>query len=177
MISGGWSRKRISRHLVGAALGVIAAIAVAAPGHATVTFANFSAVSTADNFVWTKSGLNATFDNAAGAQVDFKFLDGELAGSSLLANFTLTGAETGNAASSNGAIPPVLTQPGVGGSFDFTYAGPTTTVDGHLLTTGATLLSGTFTDGSLTGTKGGGSVTFFDAGTVSFSSPWLNLAC
>ncbi len=158
-------------HLASAALGVAALALAGATQASTVTFASFSPVGSAHNIKWTNSGLNGALADT-GRPVDFKFLTGPLAGDIVLATLDLAASETGNAAIAAGGQ---LIQPGIDGNFSFTVDGAQT-VGGQAFANGANLLSGVFTTAALTGQAGGGSVTFSDSGTVSFTSSFLSLS-
>jgi hypothetical protein len=139
------------------------------------TFAEFKAVNSSDNFTWSNTGATAG-SVSSGAMVDFSYLTSTMSSpTDLLANFNLTGSTTQAAGQGNGFV----TQSGIdGGTFSFTYAGSTPfTYGGKTYTSGANLLSGTYTNAAIAGANGSQSGTFLDdsnaQGKVTFTSGLL----
>jgi PEP-CTERM motif len=140
---------------VAAALG--AAAALAAPAEA-VTFAQFEVApnSTIPNFLWTQDGAGTGGTLTAinqfgmpGAPVQFSFqtIPGM---SNLPATLTFTGTVIDTPATNYGG--QFLTQYGLNGSFEFSYAGTTPlTYNGKTYGAGADLLSGSFTSANISG--------------------------
>lgn len=86
----------------------------------------------------------------------------------LAANFTFSAKESAVATVSGGAV-----QAPYSGTFTYTYAGPTTTMGGVTLTTGETLLSGTFANAVFNATVGssaGGLTDDSITGAVAYTS-------
>ncbi|OYU15311.1 MAG: hypothetical protein CFE37_06035 [Alphaproteobacteria bacterium PA4] len=149
-----------------------AALVSAAPASAVVTtFADFSNIGNAANVRWVISAnnsggnfsKNATFystatgtANIAGARrVNFNFSQPALAGvaSGLQAMFTLNGTVTNTQAVVNGTV---ITQNNISGTFSFIQAvGSSFTVGGQTFGAGVNLLSGSFTQSSISGQRNG----------------------
>ena len=138
-----------------AAFGAVAALAGPA---GAVTVAQFYAApnSSIPDFLWEQdaSGAGGTLTavnefGQPGAPVEFNFQT--LAGmSNLPAVLTFTGVVTGTPATNYGG--QFLAQYGLSGSFEFAYAGTTPLVyNGKTYTTGADLLSGTFSSANING--------------------------
>jgi hypothetical protein len=72
----------------------------------------------------------------------------------------------------------VVVQPGLNGAFAFTYTGTGFSANGHAYTTGADLLSGRFTDGTIVafGSSGSAEDSIVGGGTVSFASSVVKFA-
>jgi hypothetical protein len=159
-------------------------LGIAAPAHA-VTFADYSATDSFSNIQWTQS-VSATSGNLAtvgvgeSANVKFSFLTPSLLNlSNLPAKFTYSGA--GPASDPASHLGGLLMQPNLNGSFSFTYTGtPDLTVGTQTFHTGANLLSGTFTNGFISGASGSGVGAVNNAisagGVLNFSSDFLTFA-
>lgn len=137
-------------------------LGAASSAHALITFASYAADPAAVNNVsWTNDGAgsgtlaNAPMDSALESgvtDVTFSFLIGGLP-TNLPADFDLSATSTSTVAVAFGVL---LAQPGITGSFHFTYDGPTQAVGGVLFTHGANLLSGSFDNAFISGILGGG---------------------
>jgi hypothetical protein len=149
------------------------------------TFAEYEDTGSGPNLSWTQSpdGLSGTLSttgDGASADVEFSFLNSSLSSlSNLPALFTFAATAPANdpavAASGN------LTESNLSGTFNFTYEGATPlTVGTHTYTTGANLLSGTFSGASLTGPQSGstGSVqdSILSGGTVTYNSAFTGFS-
>lgn len=134
---------------VAAAVGAVATLATA-PAKA-VTFAQFEMApnSTLPNMFWVQDaaktgGTLYAFD--APVQFSLQTNSGVV---NVPALFTLTGTATSTPANNLGGL---LFQGGLGGTFEFTYAGTTPLACGHsTCSTGADLLSGTFAKANISG--------------------------
>jgi hypothetical protein len=157
-----------------AAAGLCAgAFFVSAPAHA-VTFATYTQIGTKTTVDWRHTGaLNgqifSTLPGKAAANptpVTFNFADTSKYLDNLPALLSLHGSEVGNPATDS------VDQGGIGGSFTFTYEGPTTTFMGRTYTHDVTnLLTGVYTLAHITGTGSSGS--FHDSvaiGTLTYTS-------
>jgi len=161
-----------------AALCCAAAGLCAAPAQA-VTFADYSATSSAANMSWTlssnlTSGTLATTGFGASAKTFFSFLT---PGLSTLANLPATFTLSATTPSNDPAVTAFgqIAEQNLSGTFSFIYSGLTPlTVGSHTFTTGANLLSGTFTGAEIVGPNNGSTGSVQDAilsgGTVSFTS-------
>jgi hypothetical protein len=137
-------------------------------------FASYTMKGTKTTIDWTKSGLKggSIFSTAPGGSVagspavTFNFLDTSQYLDHLQAKFTLTGSETGQAATGS------VDQGNILGTFAFLYTGPTQTFMGHTYTQNKTnLLSGVYTLAHISGKGSSGSFhDSTDVGTVTFSS-------
>lgn len=173
-----------------AAATIAASVLVATPSQATITnFASFSALSQSPNIFWTNSGgtgKNGTlFTSANGSApgsttIKFSFLQPGLnVVSNVLATFTLLATVTNTAASSLGTSPTApQTQKNLNGTFSIISQTPIT-IAGHTYAAGTNLLSATFTNGKINGYSSGGvsdstSGTPASAGTITYSSAFLN---
>jgi hypothetical protein len=172
-----------------------AALVSAAPASAVVTtFAQFSNIGNTANVRWLISAnnaggnfsRNATFystaagnSTVAGARkMNFSFTQPALAGvaSSLFANFTLNGTVTNTVATVAGQN---ITQTNISGSFSFIQsAGSSFTVGATTFGAGVNLLSGTFTQSSISGqrngTSAGWSASSLGGSSIMFSSDVLS---
>lgn len=174
--------------LVSASAIALAIAATAAPSQAAILFASFdTGTSNASNIAWTQGGggSGGTLDTIGdGAAVKLTFFDPvnlpDFDG--IKAVLTLHGTST-DVADFDGST---YTQTGVGaggvggdGVFNFAYAGPNNAVvDGFTLTTGESLLSGTFNDAWIQGDGGVGgfAVTIGNAGSATFASNIYDLS-
>jgi hypothetical protein len=158
-----------STRLAIAVVGLMGAAALAAPAQA-VTFADYSAVGSAPNITFAGAGAGGVLSSSA--QTDFSFLTLDPSYTDLAATYTFSGTSTVAPASAYGN--DFLTS--LNGSFSFIYAGPTTAS----LTTGANLLSGTFTGAQISGLDGGSTASVQDAivsgGDVHYTSSVLTFA-
>jgi hypothetical protein len=149
------------------------------------TFADYGAVNDGANLSWTQStdmasGALSTTGVGASADTEFSFLTADLASlSNLPALFTLTAT----APLSDPAVTGVgqVAEQNLSGSFSFVYTGSTPLIVGsHTFTSGANLLSGTFSGATLVGPSNGSTSSFQDAifsgGTVTFSSDVTSFA-
>jgi hypothetical protein len=157
-----------------AAMGLAAGLGAAAPASA-VQFAVFNPVASSKggvpNFAEDSAG-NLTSTPSTAATVFTFDLTPLSAFGNLASTFSFSAHET--AAATSGSIGGVtyVTAP-YDGSFTYTYTGPTTTMGAVTLTTGETLLQGTFTNAAFTarsGASGGGLADDSLLGTVSFTS-------
>ena len=162
-----------------------------APAHAAdlMKFADFSQDPNNGNSInvrWVNAGTggklftiaNPTDTLLGSAKVIFNFDLPSLSGlSHLTADYNLNVVvDSGNAAQNVGAS---LDQPGLHGTFSFTYTGPTTVLNGHAISNGANLLTATFFDeGDITGKKNGTAGSIFastDSGsTITYSSDFID---
>jgi hypothetical protein len=167
----------IAKTLAALAFGV-AAMAFAGSAQA-VTFAEYAADNSDANLVWTQSsdmlsGSLSTTGVGASANTFFSFLTPALASlSNLPAKFTLSATAPASDAAVTGGGEVI--EPDLSGTFSFTYTGATPLVVGmHTYTTGANLLSGTFSGAAMVGPANGSTGSLQDAifsgGTVTFSS-------
>jgi hypothetical protein len=170
--------------LAGLTAGAAAALC-AASAHA-VTFAEFGAVNDSSNLSWTQSasltsGALATTGAGASANTTFSFLTPALATlANLPALFTLSA--TAPADDPAGSALGLTVQQDLTGSFSFIYDGATPlTVGTHVYTSGANLLSGTFSGAELVGAAGSAaaglpqSATLL-SGLVDYSSDFTGIA-
>jgi hypothetical protein len=173
-------------------------LAAAAPAaQAATIFASFrpanatyTAESAAANFRFVNKGASdrdsaafyttsAPGGTSAGAtNVFFSFLGdpGVADFTNLAAKLLITGAVTDTPAGYDGAT---YTQTGLSGSFQFVYAGPTTTIDGfNLVSNTSVLFSGTFTNAWIQGHGGVGGidVTLSNGGMATFASNYADLS-
>jgi hypothetical protein len=152
---------------IAAAVLAASLVTLALPARAAV-FADFTPDAASADFRWLQSAaltgghlftVDTTSDTTAqGVATHFSFLDPSLNTLVFLAaDFTLDATlADGNPATSLG---PLVTQPGVDGTFSFIYSGPTVTIGGHTLVSGVTdLLSGEFDNARITGLGHSGSV-------------------
>lgn len=165
--------------------GIAMAGLVAAPAAAVVTtFASFSPLAGGANvrFVNAASNRNAVFyttatanGNTAGTRnVNFSFLQPSIAPfvTNVTARFTLNGTVTNTVATVSGST---ITQHNVTGSFSFLTSAPIT-IGGTTYAAGANLLSGTFTQAQISGTRNGTSAGFSastPASTITYTSDFL----
>jgi hypothetical protein len=150
----------------------------AAPAQA-VTFAEYGATSSAANLNWTlssnlTSGTLATTGFGASAKTSFDFLT---TGLSALGNLPATFTLNATTASNDPAVTGLgqIAEQNLSGTFSFIYSGLTPLIVGsHTFTTGANLLSGTFTGAEIVGPNNGSTGSIQDAilsgGTVTFTS-------
>jgi hypothetical protein len=157
------------------ALSLAASLSVAA-AHA-VTFAEYGAVDSNANLEWTLSnsaagGTLSTTGAGASANTVFTFLTPALSSlADLPARFTLSATAASDTVMAGGQV----IEPDFSGTFSFTYTGATPlTVGGHSYTTGANLLSGTFSGAALVGPASGSTAGFQDSslsgGSVTYTS-------
>ena len=149
--------------LATAAAMLFASAALTAPAAAAVTtFASFNPIGNAANFRWVGSLKNATFystatangTTAAARNVNFSFLQPGIAPfvTNVTAKFLTQGTVTSTVATVSGAT---LTQTNLNGSFSFILTGAPITIGTTTFTAGSNLLSGTFTQATLSGNRGG----------------------
>lgn len=143
-------------------LAAVAATALTAiPAAAvTTTFANFSAGTGGSNVRWVRSGNSATFysttlnnSNSAGARnVTFSFLQPSIAGfvSNVTASWSLNGTVTNTIATQNGNT---LNQTNLVGNFSFISTADIV-IGARTFLAGSNLLTGTFNNTLLSGTRG-----------------------
>ena len=157
-------------------LGAVSAAAFAGSASATNTeFARFLPKANAADVSWVRTATKGTITNTASNATWFTFdLNPTLSGLGFLSS-TLTLSATSTALIPLGQ----LDQPGIGGSFKFTYTGlAPITYKGVTIHTGANLLSGTFSGADITtGVGSGGGVGSFlnDNATAVFASDLLTL--
>ncbi len=174
------SNFKITAVALGAALAVVAGAQANA-----ATFADYSAFSNDANLAWTQSGdfasgTLATTGVGGVAKTYFSFLDPSLSAlSNLGANFTLTA--TGSASDPAQTLFGQIVEPNLSGSFSFIYSGSAPlTVGSHTYTTGANLLSGTFSGAEIIGPAGGSTGSVQDAilsgGAITYSSDFLQFS-
>jgi hypothetical protein len=172
---------------LGAAL-VAGTAAISTPASAVVTtFATYTQTSTTPSLRYQRNGSGARIRSTTGAagnafgstDVRFSFLQAGLAnvvnevGAALTLDFI---APSGNPAQSAGGF---LIQPGLAGTFSFTYNGETPLVVGNqTYVKGANLLSGTVTAASIAGanasSSGGFSASTSSGSVVTFTSDFLD---
>ncbi len=177
-------------------LGAIGTAVVAVPAGAVITtFATFSAPTSTDNFRYVASGNSnsrttdgtfytthtGTSTTPGTVDVRFSFLESQFSAyiTNATAAFTLSGTVAkGSPATSVGGF---LVQPGASGSFSF-LSTAAITVGGpffvpHTYAAGSNLLSGTFTNGVISGSTSSGSASDSNVttgSTVTFTSDFLN---
>lgn len=181
----------ITKFTVAATLAISAA--AAATSASALTFATFGP--TADErIVWNRidngnlrNGVLFTSDDKAyqpnqavptAISTTFNFLLPTLAGmTGLQTDFTLYATETQTVNTISGTT---IDQTNIDGTFSFVYTGPTfLTVNNVLVQTGANLLSGSFTNATISGTKFASTATFgatAPAQGVTFTSDFVNFA-
>ena len=171
--------------LVSAAAFAASMAAAALPARAAV-IADFDPITNSADYKWVADGsggslfsINSSGDSSAqGVSTQFTFLSNGFPDlRNLASTFTLSAtAASGNPASMGAS--GTFTQPGLDGTFSFTYSGPATTIDGVHLTTGENLLSGTFDNAWIQGAGGSGStnVTIGNGGSASYTSAVLDLS-
>src|SRR4051794_31020657 len=130
----------MDRHIKAAGLALAIAMAGATSAGAMTTFASFRPTpKTVTNLSWTNSGAsNATLGNIPGdgakeagqTDVMFNFLAGALP-VGVPADFSFSATSNPGTAVAFGVL---LAQPGISGSFHFTYDGQTKTIDNVLFT-------------------------------------------
>lgn len=167
-------------------------LAAAAPAAAVTTFATFTGLDGA-NVRWVNDGggtagtggslfttATANSGPVAPRNVAFSFLQPALAPAvtNLTAAFLLTATATNSPATLvNTPGGTLLVQSGLSGSFSFTSTS-VIAVGNTVFATGSNLLSGSFSDASIAGTRLGGSGDFtdsaFSGGTVTFTSDFLD---
>jgi len=177
----------ITKALAAAALGTLA-VSLAVPASAA-TFASFTMANTKDNLKWVKTtstsgDVNSTLQSGATgvANVRFNFLDPTLGITNAKAKFTMTATSTMAAIGGGGLVGDPLDQPGITGSFTFTYNGPNY-VDshGHAHATGDVLLNGVFTLADITSNVGSSSASVLDSTatvghSITYSSQFMSFA-
>jgi len=158
--------------------GVASALAISTSAQA-MTFADYSATSSDANISWTQStsltsGVLSTTGVGASAATYFSFLTPALSSlADLPALFTLSASAPASDPAQTGLGQ--IAEQNLSGTFSFIYTGSAPLVVGtHTYTTGANLLTGTFTGAEIIGPDFGstGSVqdAIFSGGTVSFTS-------
>lgn len=169
-----------------AILGVVAlaATASAVPAAAVViTFANFSAGPGGANVRWVNAAgnTNAVFyttatnsSTAPGSRiVSFTFLQNAFNSvGAVNALWSLNGAVTNTAATVAGSV---ITQRNIAGSFSFTSTSAIT-LGSTVFAAGSNLLSGTFTNSTIAGNRGGSSAGFngsTPASSITYTSDFL----
>lgn len=166
----------------------LAAATIAAPAAAVVTtFASFAPGIGGANvrFVNATDGDDAVFYTTAGAttnapaarDVRFTFLQDALFPSvnNVTASFTLNGTVTDTVATVFGAQ---IVQRAMAGSFSFTSSAPIV-IGSTFYATGSNLLSGTFTEGGLVGTRGGTAANLTGStpgSTITYTSDFVTFA-
>ena len=159
----------MNKRLLALAAISFAATASLAGSASAVTFADYGANNSNANMTFsdTATGVSLT----ANATTLFDFLTLGAAYHDLSATYVFTATSTDTAIKAGG----MDIQPGLGGSFSFTYNGPTT----GALKSGANLLSGTFDGASLSGQDFGSAGAAFDSilggGDVVLTSDVLTL--
>ncbi len=188
----------LSKSLLALAMTAATAGAISTPAAAVVvTFATFSATTSANNFRLVNSGNNAArttdatvYSTATGtattpgsAPVKFSFLIPQLAPfiTDVNALYTLSGSIAKNSPVSSSGF---FIQSGYSGSFSFlttsaiTISGPGFIT--HTYAAGSNLLSGTFSNGNIVGTIGSTSGSAFASGpsgvNITFTSDFLDFS-
>jgi hypothetical protein len=144
-----------------------------------MTFAEYGASTSAPNLDWTLSsdmtgGSLSTTGVGASANTLFSFLTSDLSAlSNLSATFTLTATAPAGDIAVTGLGQTA--EQNLSGSFSFIYSGATPlTVGSHTYSTGANLLSGTFSGAEIIGASNGSTGSVQDAilsgGSVSYTS-------
>ena len=177
----------VLKSLAAAAITVGAIVAAAAPAQAAVTtFASFTALGTPSNIRWSNSSSNGnggtggslysvtsnTSTTVATRNVSFSFLNDPTLSSvtNVTAGFTLNAtAPSGSIATLNAGV---LTQPGIAGTFSFLSTAPIT-IGTTTYGVGSNLLSGTFSSGSIVGTRAGTSGSL-GSSTITFTSDFIS---
>jgi hypothetical protein len=175
------------RHFVKATLAAatLAATAMlgAAPASAVVvTFASFSPIGSGANVRWVSSLSNASFYSTAtnnavvpGARnVNFSLLQPSINPfvNNVTARFSLNGVVTNTVATISGST---ITQRNINGSFSFLTTAPIL-IGTNVFATGSNLLSGTFTQGAISGTRNttaGGFTGSTPVSTITYTSDFL----
>lgn len=155
---------KMSNLFTGAAM-ALGVLAVTAPAAGAATFADFSPASSSSNIDLTGLALSAN------APVVFNFLESPAlaAFGDLRSAWTLSATETGAVAFGPIALGTF------DGDFSLIYSGPTQTMGGITISTGANLLSGTFLGSVFTGYGSSGSLvdSTLAGGLVSYTSDFL----
>jgi len=171
-----------TKMILSSAIAVVAGFAPAA--HALTTFATYTADPNAvANMSWTRTGFSAgTLANVPGdsdleagvTDVSFSLLVLGLP-THLNADFDLSASSSSPAAVAFGVL---LAQPGISGSFHFTYDGPSMLIGGVLFNHGANLLSGSFDNAFISGVAGGAVASaqaeINTLGPITYTSDFLN---
>ena len=177
----------LKKFALGAAL-VAGATSIATPASAVVTtFATYTQTTTAPTLRYVRNGSGGRIRSTTGVgsnlvgatAVRFSFLQAGISNivnevaASLVLDFT---AAAGNPAQSTGGF---LIQPGLSGTFAFTYTGATPLVVGsRTYTTGANLLTGTVTSAAIAGatgsSSGGFSASTSSGSVVNYTSDFLD---
>jgi hypothetical protein len=161
------------------ALGFSAAVTLVmiAPAHAT-TFADYDASNAAANLFWTETAGVGVLSTHAGTLTSFAFLTPALSAvDSVPALFSLSAVSSAPAQS----FPGVTVEPGLSGSFSFSYEGASPLhVGSKTFVTGANLLSGTFSGAEIEGQTGGSTASvqneIITGGAVSYTSAFTDFA-
>lgn len=161
------------------------ALTASAPAAAVTTFANFSALAGGNNIRWERTAGtgNASFytiatntgSTAASRAVNFSFLQSSIAGfvTNVNAIWTLNGTVSNTVAVVNGAN---LVQNNLTGSFSFVST-QAITIGARTFAAGSNLLSGTFTQSTLSGARGGNSGGISGStpsSTITYTSDFMN---
>ncbi|HEX4181937.1 MAG TPA: PEPxxWA-CTERM sorting domain-containing protein [Caulobacteraceae bacterium] len=170
--------KRIT--VVAAALGLAASLSAASAQ--ALTFADYGAANSDANLDWTQSTsmTSGVLSTTASDSAMFSFL---APGLTTLANLPATFTLSATAPAVDPAVSALgqVAQQNLSGTFSFTYNGSTPLVVGsHTFTTGANLLSGTFSGAELVGPANGSTSSLQDAifsgGSVSYASDFATFA-
>ena len=170
--------------IVASMFGVASALAISTSAQA-MTFADYSATSSDANISWTQStsltsGVLSTTGVGASAATYFSFLTPALSSlADLPALFTLSASAPASDPAQTGLGQ--IAEQNLSGTFSFIYTGSAPLVVGtHTYTTGANLLTGTFTGAEIIGPNFGSTSSVQDAivtgGTVSFTSDIANFS-
>lgn len=166
-----------------AAVALIGAATVAVPAAAVVTtFASFSPTGNVRNIRWVGSGANATFYSTATGtanvpgtvNVRFSFLQPAINPyvDSVTAKFTLNGTVANQVATVSGGT---IEQTKVGGTFSF-ISTTAITIGSTTFAAGSNLLSGSFSNTTISGNRNGSSANLSGstpASSFSFTSDFL----
>lgn len=179
----------------------VSAVSVASSANALV-FASYTQL-TDQRLVWNRDDVGGNFKNGklftsnnpfnqntatfSPIAAKFSFSTGYAGGlltgmQNLNVAFSMQGSEVNTPAVNLGPlINPnrAIQQPNINGSYNFVYTGPTfTTVNNILVSTGTTLLTGTFTNASFVGNRFSlnGNFNAAQPSTMVFSSPFINFA-
>jgi hypothetical protein len=168
-------------------IALAATLAAASPASAVITtFASFSPAAGGGNvrFLNTGSNSNAVFfttatssSTVAGTRaVNFNFLNTAASAiGTVNANWTLNGVVNNTNASTLGGF---IIQPNIGGSFSF-ISTSAITLGSTTYATGSNLLSGTFTNAAIAGTRTGTSAGFSGStplSSIAYTSDFLTFA-
>lgn len=146
-----------------------------------LTFADFHSTGSNTNATYTQSASLTGGTLNASDQVLFDFLLPGLSSTEFNATYTMTGTIPTGTPAQNLGNSGFLEQDGVSGSFSFIYSGPTETVDGlKYIQNVSNLLSGSLSNGIISGQSGSSSASFVDSanqgGSLTFTSDYLKLS-